>query len=195
MLPGRTSRPAPTAGSLVRGRSFASAARSRQRRLLALGAFPCGPPRSYCNLYCNPVSSGPSCTHQSSPLTVPEGRTTHLWLRRVRVRSPSVTPEERANETLKTRSRVTINAIDNAMLLCPLALAETRFPRADDRMCSVRHLQLGEDVGDVVAYRLRAEGELPGDGGIGVALGDEAQDLALTVREGGVGSGWGAALR
>ena len=51
-------------------------------------------------------------------------------------------------------------------------------------------MQLGEDVGDVVAYGLGTEGELPGDGGAGVALGYEVQYLTLTVGEGREGLGW-----
>ncbi len=36
-------------------------------------------------------------------------------------------------------------------LLCFLALPQARFPSADDRLRPVGNLQLGEDVGDVVA--------------------------------------------
>jgi hypothetical protein len=79
--------------------------------------------------------------------------------------------------------------------MCLLALPKPRFPRANDRLCPVGDLQLGEDVGDIVAHGLRAEGELSRDGGIGVDPGDEAQNLALTAGEGGEGPGCGAALR
>ena len=41
--------------------------------------------------------------------------------------------------------------------------SQARLPDADNRLGSVGHLQLGEDVGDVVAYSLGTEGELPGD--------------------------------
>jgi hypothetical protein len=97
-------------------------------------------------------------------------------------RSPSRRArEERADETLKTRSRVSITAIDNAISPCPPDLPQTRFSGADDRLGSVGDLQLGEDVRDVVAHGLRAEGELPGDRGVGMALGYELKDLTLSV--------------
>jgi hypothetical protein len=48
------------------------------------------------------------------------------------------------------------NAIANATLPRPFALPQTRFSGADDRLCSVSNLKLGEDVGDVVAHRLTA---------------------------------------
>ncbi len=67
--------------------------------------------------------------------------------------------------------------------MCLLALPKTRFPRADNRVCSVGDLQLGEDVGDVVAPRLRAQVELLGDGGVRVPLGDDVEDLELPVGE------------
>jgi hypothetical protein len=43
------------------------------------------------------------------------------------------------------------------------ALPQACFPRADDRLGPVSHLQFGEDIGDVVAYRLGAQRQLPGD--------------------------------
>ncbi len=57
--------------------------------------------------------------------------------------------------------------------MCLLALPKTRFPRADNRVCSVGDLQLGEDVGDVVAHRLRTKVELLRDRRVRVSLGDE----------------------
>src|SRR5687767_986304 len=49
---------------------------------------------------------------------------------------------------------------------------------ADDRLCPVSHLQLAEDVGDVVAHRLQAEEQRVGDLLIVPTSGDEGQDLA-----------------
>ena len=43
---------------------------------------------------------------------------------------------------------------------CLLALPQARFPSADDRLCPVSNLQLGEDVGDVVAYGLGTDSSL-----------------------------------
>src|SRR5215218_4370495 len=40
-------------------------------------------------------------------------------------------------------------------LTCLLALPQARFPGADDRLRPVSNLQLGEDVGDVVANGLQ----------------------------------------
>src|SRR5215210_9172396 len=56
-------------------------------------------------------------------------------------------------------------------------------------MGAVCDLKLGEDVGDVVAYGLRAEEEVSGDLRIAVTPGDEAEDLALAGGELGEGFG------
>ena len=62
-------------------------------------------------------------------------------------------------------------------MTCSFALPQARFSGTDDGLGSVGNLQLGEDVGDVVAYRLGAQRQLPGDRRIGVSLRDEVQDL------------------
>ena len=62
-------------------------------------------------------------------------------------------------------------------------------------MCAVGDLQFREYVGDVVPYRLGTQGELPGDRGVGVALGDQAQDLAFSAGKGGEGLRRSASLR
>jgi hypothetical protein len=46
---------------------------------------------------------------------------------------------------------------------CLLALPQARFPSTDDGLGTVSDLQLGEDVGDVVAYGLGAQRQLPGN--------------------------------
>ncbi len=43
---------------------------------------------------CNPPPSGHPCTRQSPASTALAAPTVHLWLRRSRVRAPSVTPKE-----------------------------------------------------------------------------------------------------
>ena len=48
-------------------------------------------------------------------------------------------------------------------LTCLLDLPQARFPGADNRLRPVSNLKLGEDVGDVVSYRLGAQRQLPGD--------------------------------
>ena len=83
--------------------------------------------------------------------------------------------------------------------MCPwfllLALPQGSSPIADDRLRSVRHLQLGEDVGNVMPHGLRAQGELPCDRRVGVPLGDELKDLAFAVGEGREGLNRSASLR
>jgi hypothetical protein len=58
-------------------------------------------------------------------------------------------------------------------------LAQTGFAGPEDGLRSVDYLQLGEDVGNVVAHGLGADEEVPGDFGVGVTLGDEVEDLTL----------------
>src|SRR5215203_1492621 len=64
--------------------------------------------------------------------------------------------------------------------------SQSRFAGPDDGVGAVGYLQLGEDVGDVVAYGLGAQVEACGDLGVGVALGDEIEDLYLPDAELGV---------
>ena len=71
--------------------------------------------------------------------------------------------------------------------------AQTGFAGPEDSLRPVGYLQLGEDVGDVVAYGLGADEELPGDFGVRVTLGDEVEDLALAggeFRKSLPGRGW-----
>ena len=82
----------------------------------------------------------------------------------------------------KGDAEVRVDHLNGSIYL--LALLKTRFLRTNDGLGAVGDLQLGEDVGDVVPYGLRAEGELPGDGGVGMSFGDEVEDLALAFGEG-----------
>src|SRR5919205_1084059 len=80
--------------------------------------------------------------------------------------------------------------------MSPFALSHARLPGTDDGLGPISNLQLGEDVRDVVAHGLGAQMELFRDGGVGVSLRDEVQDLALAVGEcwkvwGGTGRRWG----
>ena len=52
---------------------------------------------------------------------------------------------------------------------------------ADDRLSAIGKLELAEDVGDVVAHRLAAQVELPGDRVVGVALSDQVKHLTLPL--------------
>ncbi len=61
------------------------------------------------------------------------------------------------------------------------------FSGTDDGLRTVGDLQLGEDVGDVVAHGLLAEVKPSGDLGVCLVAGDELQDLALAVGELGEG--------
>ncbi len=62
-----------------------------------------------------------------------------------------------------------------------LFLSQPRLAGADDGLRPVRHLQPGEDVGDVVADRFGAEVEAFGDLGVRLVAGDEGEYLALAV--------------
>src|SRR6516162_4593307 len=53
--------------------------------------------------------------------------------------------------------------------------------RTNDRLGAASHLELGEDVGDMVAHRLGAERQFFGDGGVGVALRDELEHLTFAL--------------
>src|SRR5918998_4687914 len=70
---------------------------------------------------------------------------------------------------------------------------QPRLAGPDDGVSPVGDLQFGEDVGDVVAYGLGAEVEAGGDLGVGVALGDEVEDLDLTGSQ--LGQGLGGSCR
>lgn len=64
-----------------------------------------------------------------------------------------------------------------------LAVSQSRFPCPDDRLRPIGHLQLAEDVGNVVAHRLEGEAQLLGDLLIGFPLGDQCQEFALPLAE------------
>src|SRR5918997_729037 len=64
-----------------------------------------------------------------------------------------------------------------------MVLPETGLAGTDDGLGAIRYLQLAYDVRDMVAYRLGAKVETPGDLGIFVALSYEVEDLALAVAE------------
>src|ERR687898_2840190 len=71
--------------------------------------------------------------------------------------------------------------------------AESGLTRADDGLCSIGDLQLGEDVGDVVADRFGAEVEALRYLGVRLVTGDEDQDLAFPV--GKLGEGFRGRVR
>src|SRR5215210_4118085 len=75
--------------------------------------------------------------------------------------------------------------------MSPFALSQPRLSGANDGLSTVGDLQLGEDVRDVVAHRLRTQRELLCDGRVWATLGDEVQDLALAVGERREGLGHG----
>lgn len=51
------------------------------------------------------------------------------------------------------------------------------------RFGPVGHLELAQDVGDVIAYRLRAQNEAGSDFGIGLALGNQGQNFVFALRQ------------
>jgi hypothetical protein len=62
-----------------------------------------------------------------------------------------------------------------------------------DGIATRRHIELGEDCGDVVTDRLHREVELIGDLAVGDTLGKEIQDVELSRGQvPGVGAGGGA---
>src|SRR5215203_4958317 len=72
-------------------------------------------------------------------------------------------------------------------------LAKTGFSGPEDGLCPVGYLELGEDVGDVVAHGLGAHVQEFGNFGVVVALGYEVEHLALAggeLGEGFCGRGW-----
>ena len=58
-------------------------------------------------------------------------------------------------------------------------LAETCFPGPDDGVDPAGDLEFAEDDGDIVADGLLAEVEAAGNGGVGVALGQQLEDVPL----------------
>ena len=60
-----------------------------------------------------------------------------------------------------------------------MLLTQPGLPSANDGLGAVGYLELGEDVRNVVANRLRVEVETGRDLGVAQALGDEVEDLAL----------------
>ena len=51
-----------------------------------------------------------------------------------------------------------------------LAVSQPRFPCPQDRLRPIRHLQLAEDVGDMVAHRFEGEAQLIRDLLVAAAL-------------------------
>src|SRR5690348_9553120 len=70
-------------------------------------------------------------------------------------------------------------------------VTETGLPRADDRLRPIRHLQLSEDAGHVVADRLQAEEELISDRLIVPAGGDQGENLPFPLGQLGEEGGGG----
>src|SRR5436190_18547480 len=67
---------------------------------------------------------------------------------------------------------------------CQLLLfSQTGVSCADDGLCPVDHLQLVEDVGDMVTYRLLAQDQAPRDLGVAAALCNQGQDFTFAVGE------------
>src|SRR5688572_16894036 len=90
--------------------------------------------------------------------------------------SPASTTTARAHPSF-TRSPMA-----RPVLNTPSAtLAQPRLPRLDDALRAGGDAELGEDVGDVVAHGLLAEGQAAGDGVVVEAAGDEVEDLALAI--------------
>ncbi len=64
-----------------------------------------------------------------------------------------------------------------------MSLTQPSFSGAHDGLRPVRDLQLGVDVGDVVAHRLGAEVETGRNLRVAKTLGDKVEDLAFAVGE------------
>lgn len=62
-------------------------------------------------------------------------------------------------------------------------LAEACVAPPDDGVGTISHLELTEDIGDVIAHRLWAEDKAIGDLRVARALGDEVENLALAVAQ------------
>src|SRR5439155_10728164 len=69
-----------------------------------------------------------------------------------------------------------------ALHLAPIQ-PEACLPRADDGLRPVGHLELAQDVGDMVAHGFGAQHEAGGDFGVLLALGDQVEDLPFAVAE------------
>src|SRR5215207_2642883 len=63
--------------------------------------------------------------------------------------------------------------------------AQPRFPRAEDGLGTVDHLQLAEDGRDVVGHGLVAQRQMCGDLGVALALGQKMQQFPLSLAESG----------
>jgi hypothetical protein len=61
--------------------------------------------------------------------------------------------------------------------------SQARVPGLHDGLGPVGDLQLGQDVGDVIAHRLLAQPQPGRDRRVGPALGDQIQHLAFPVRQ------------
>ncbi len=68
------------------------------------------------------------------------------------------------------------------------ALPQTSVARSNDRLRAVSHLQLAEDLGDVIADGLRTQHQPFGDRAVGQPLGNQGQHLTLAFGE--VGKDW-----
>ncbi len=62
-----------------------------------------------------------------------------------------------------------------------LVVSQTRLPRPDNRLRPIGHLQLAEDIRDVIAHRLQAQPQLRGDLRIVQALRDQAYTLDVIL--------------
>ena len=74
-------------------------------------------------------------------------------------------------------------------------LTEAGLTGPDDGVGPVRDLELGEDVRDVVANRLRAEAKVAGHLDVGMASGEELEDFPLSLRQLGKGQDGGVPVR
>src|SRR4051794_15385913 len=70
-----------------------------------------------------------------------------------------------------------------AALCQPVPESKAGVPRANDSLCSIRHLELAQDVGDVIAHGFRAEYQFAGNIGIPGALRDHVENLSLAIAE------------
>ena len=67
---------------------------------------------------------------------------------------------------------------------CQLLLfSQTSVSCADDGLCPVDHLQLVEDVGDMVTYRLRAQDQASRGLPVAAVLCNQGQDFTFAVGE------------
>src|SRR6266700_5625009 len=69
--------------------------------------------------------------------------------------------------------------------LCALSvpLPQPYRPRGIHRFRPVGDLELRENVGDMVAHGLGTQDEASSDVGIGLALGDQGEDLVFAIRQ------------